>query len=94
MWSVKKVAVIGFILCRLGNLIFSVRSGLVRGGKSPSPTKWTGTSFLPLPVSPGLAEADLTDGFLMLEFIINFFFHRVADAKRKLDPRNFPPRCI
>lgn len=68
LWSVEKVAVIGFILCRLGNLIFSVR--LVRGGKSPSQTKWTGTSLLLLPVSPVCEQADLTDGLLMLKFIL------------------------
>lgn len=32
LWRDRRVAVIGYILCTLGNLIFSVRSGTMQGG--------------------------------------------------------------
>lgn len=55
MCSVREVAIIGSMLCSLGNLIFSVRSGMVLGEKSPSQTECTGT-FLLLYVSPGFVR--------------------------------------
>lgn len=70
MCSVWKVAIIGFILCSLGNLIFSVRSGMVLGGKSPSQTKLTGTSFLLLSLSPDWSKTVLAAQGL------NVFFHQ------------------
>ncbi len=54
--------------------MFSVRSGTVLGGQSPSQTKWTGTTFSLLSVSPGLSKAVLAAQCLNLFFHCSIFF--------------------